>query len=78
MDDEQVMRMLGVPGFTFDEKGTKYPLVTPGVYERVYGGEDVQMRYQSIRKTMENIPELVGYYQTRTIYAKTETYKEYN
>lgn len=78
MDDEQVMRMLGVPGSTFDEKGTKYPLVTPEVYERVYGGEDVQMRYQSIRKTMENMPELVGYYQTRTIYANTELYKEYN
>lgn len=77
IDQKYIMRMLGVPAQTYNDEGTKFDLVTPQVYKNVFAGIDQRMEYMSIRKTMENMPELVGFKQKRTIYANSMLYKVY-
>ena len=78
MEKEFVMRMLGVPGQTYDDDGKIVDLVTPSVYENVFNGKNQTLEYMSIRKTMENMPELTGFKQKRTIYANALLYKTYH
>lgn len=77
LESEDVMRMLGVPKHSYEVDGTKKVLVTPQVYETVFNGKDVVLEFMQIRKTMENMPELVGFMQKRTIYANRILYKTY-
>ena len=78
MEKEFVMRMLGVPGQTYDDDGKIVDLVTPQVYENVFNGKNQTLEYMSIRKTMENMPELTGFRQKRTVYANVLLYKTYH
>lgn len=77
MEEKYIMRMLGVPSQTYTEEGTKIDLVTPEVYQKVFAGIDQRLEFMSIRKTMEDMPELVGFKQKRTIYANKILYNVY-
>lgn len=77
IEKEDIMRMLGIPKITIDENGSDKVLLTPQVYEEVFSGKDVPMRFSTIRKSIEGVPELVGYYTTRTVHSEPDQYKVY-
>jgi hypothetical protein len=62
---------------TIDENGSDKVLLTPQVYEEVFSGNDVPMRFSTIRKSIEGVPELVGYYTTRTVHSEPDKYQVY-
>jgi hypothetical protein len=65
--DGEIARIKGIPLSTISESGSKVPLVTKKMYEKVFQGEAVIKKFASIRRTLNGDTRLTAYVQHRTV-----------
>lgn len=66
-ENEEIMRVKGVPQLTIDEHGSTIQLVKREFYEKLASGSPVQVEFSSIRRSLFGNIQLASYTQTRTV-----------
>ena len=67
VEEEEIMRVNGIPKTTIDVHGSKVELVNKKFYQTLAKGKSVKCEFSSIRRTLWGDTKLASFVQTRTI-----------